>query len=75
MSNQKTNPPLFVNVTPARLPAADAAKRLDKLREAGAAAKAAVNSVVEEDRRRRSELAESVTDRAMRSTVRRFMEE
>ena len=75
MSNQKTNPPLFVNVTPTRLPAADAAKRLDKLREAGAAAKAAVNSVVEEDRRRRSELAESVTDRAMRSTVRRFMEE
>lgn len=75
MSDQKSNPPVFVNIRPAQLTTADAAKRLARLREAGAAAKAAVNSLVEEDRRRRSELAESVTDRAMRSTVRRFIDE
>ncbi|WP_428669244.1 hypothetical protein [Reyranella sp.] len=75
MSNPKTNPPLFVNVQPARLPVADAAKRLDRLREAGAAAKAAVDSLVKKDNQRRSALAESVTDRAMRTTIRRFTEE
>ncbi len=74
MSNQKLGRPMFFNVTPAHLSDAVAERRLGKLREAGKAAKEAVHSRVVEDRQRRSELAESITDRAMRDSIRGLQE-
>lgn len=70
MDDRKLGEPVFVNVTPAHPSGAGVGSRLDKLRALGKAAKEAVHSQVMEDRQRRSHLAESITDRAMRSSIR-----
>lgn len=74
MSNQKPGQPVFVNVKPADLSNTAAEQRLGKLRAAGKAAKEAVHSQVVQDRQRRTELAESITDRAMRASIRGLQE-
>lgn len=75
MSNQKPGQPVFLNVTPAHLSDTAVEQRLGKLRAAGKAAKEAVHSQVAQDRQRRTELVASITDRAMRATIKDLQEE
>lgn len=70
MSNQKPSQPVSVNVKPFHLSNSAAELRPEKLRTAGKAAREAVHSQVVQDRQRRTELAASITDCAMRASLR-----